>query len=283
MTTVVPRVAPTLDMERALAGKGYSLVIGFDEVGRGSLAGPVMVGAAALLVRDLDDWEVPSGVADSKMLTEVRRESLLEPLQAWTAAWAVGSASAPEIDEWGITYALGVASIRAINEIETLLTTGTHTSLGVDMTTALAIGKRGIDPEWHGTIAALGGEEQELTLGVVPDEPILDRGDLRVVGILDGPNDYITPAMNSFDAPELLEPITMTTKVKGDRHCATVASAAVISKVLRDRLIEGLAAAHPEWEAYGWASNKGYGSAAHRKALAELGVTPYHRTTWHLV
>ncbi|PJM74610.1 ribonuclease HII [Bifidobacterium simiarum] len=283
MATVVPRVAPTLDMERKLAGKGHTLIIGFDEVGRGSLAGPVMVGAAALLVRDLDEWDVPSGVADSKMLTEVRRESLLKPLQNWTAAWAVGSASAPEIDEWGITYALGVASVRAINEIETLLTTGAHTPLGIGMDEARALGKRGIAPDWHGTIAALGGEERELTLGVVPDDPILPRRELRVAGILDGPNDYITPVVNSFDAPELLEPIAMTTKVKGDRHCATVATAAVISKVLRDHLIEGLAAVHPEWEAYGWSSNKGYGSAAHRKALAELGVTPYHRTTWHLV
>ena len=38
-------VVPTLDMERAIAASGYDVIVGFDEVGRGSLAGPVMVGA----------------------------------------------------------------------------------------------------------------------------------------------------------------------------------------------------------------------------------------------
>ena len=40
-------IVPTLDMERAIAASGYDVIVGFDEVGRGSLAGPVMVGAAA--------------------------------------------------------------------------------------------------------------------------------------------------------------------------------------------------------------------------------------------
>ena len=38
-------VVPTLDMERAIAASGFDVIVGFDEVGRGSLAGPVMVGA----------------------------------------------------------------------------------------------------------------------------------------------------------------------------------------------------------------------------------------------
>ena len=69
-------VMPTLDMERAIASSGYDVIVGFDEVGRGSLAGPVMVGAAAICACDLDG-SGPSplrrgsadGVADSKMLT----------------------------------------------------------------------------------------------------------------------------------------------------------------------------------------------------------------------
>ena len=47
-------VIPTLDLERAIAEQGYDVIVGFDEVGRGSLAGPVMVGAAAIWARDLD-------------------------------------------------------------------------------------------------------------------------------------------------------------------------------------------------------------------------------------
>lgn len=57
-------VVPTLDMERAIAASGYDVIVGFDEVGRGSLAGPVMVGAAAIRTCDLagsSPLQVPDG------------------------------------------------------------------------------------------------------------------------------------------------------------------------------------------------------------------------------
>lgn len=110
--------SPTLELERELAAQGYGLIVGFDEVGRGALAGPVMVGAAAVRACDLPELAVPDGVADSKMLTERRRETLFEPLQAWCAASAVGQASNSEIDEWGISHALGIAALRALNAVE---------------------------------------------------------------------------------------------------------------------------------------------------------------------
>ena len=69
---------PTLDMERQLAAQGCDVVIGCDEVGRGALAGPVMVGAAAMWSRDLAAAQVPAGVADSKLLTEHRREGIVD-------------------------------------------------------------------------------------------------------------------------------------------------------------------------------------------------------------
>ena len=47
-------ITPTLDLERSLAAQGYDLIAGFDEVGRGALAGPVMVGCAAIWARDLE-------------------------------------------------------------------------------------------------------------------------------------------------------------------------------------------------------------------------------------
>ena len=112
-------ITPTLDLERILAAQGYDLIAGFDEVGRGALAGPVMVGCAAIWARDLEPLDgddavelsgrtylgVPDGVADSKMLTEHRREAIFDELRDWCAAYAVGQASNAEIDEWGITYA----------------------------------------------------------------------------------------------------------------------------------------------------------------------------------
>ena len=125
-------ITPTLDLERSLAAQGYDLITGFDEVGRGALAGPVMVGCAAIWACDLapldgdDSAElsgrtylgVPDGVADSKMLTEHRREAIFDELRDWCAAYAVGQASNAEIDEWGITYALGVAALRALSQVE---------------------------------------------------------------------------------------------------------------------------------------------------------------------
>ena len=233
---------PTLELERRLANEGYGLIAGFDEVGRGALAGPAMVGVALIRARDLLDGRVavPAGVADSKLLTERRREAIFEELKAWCAAWAVGSASNEEIDAWGIGHALGVAALRALDQAERAL------------------------PE-----SATGNSAGSA-------------GSLSVGAILDGPYDYITRAVDTFDAPDLRVAPHVITQVKGDRSCATVATAAVIAKVTRDRLMTGLAQEHPEWSAYAWASNKGYGSAAHRAAIAELGPTPLHRVSWHL-
>ena len=47
-------------------------------------------------------------------------------------------------------------------------------------------------------------------------------------------------------------PADITTKVKGDQHCATVATAAVIAKVTRDRLMVDLAQSNPRYAAYEW-------------------------------
>ena len=58
-----------------------------------------------------------------------------------------------------------------------------------------------------------------------------------------------------------------------------VAAASIAAKVERDSLMTGYAGQYP---AYGWASNKGYGSAAHRAAIQKHGVTPLHRVSWNL-
>ncbi len=238
-STIHVRPVPTLELERTLAAQGYDVIVGFDEVGRGSLAGPVMVGATAIWARDLPTLTVPEGVADSKMLTEHRREAIFHPLRRWCASSAVGQASNTEIDEWGITYALGVAALRALDELE-----------------------------------------RQLGIGSATQTP---QSVIRVGGVLDGPNDYITAALGTFDAPDVPVPAHIITKVKGDQHCATVAAAAVIAKVTRDHLMVDIAKGNPAYEPYGWARNKGYGSQVHRDAIAKYGPTPLHRLSWHLV
>lgn len=277
-------ITPTLDLERILAAQGYDLIAGFDEVGRGALAGPVMVGCAAIWARDLEPLDgddavelsgrtylgVPDGVADSKMLTEHRREAIFDELRDWCAAYAVGQASNTEIDEWGITYALGVAALRALSQVEREL---------------------GLRLRGESTIKKASGESAGKIVEGRPGDSVGEsigncgesvRALPKVAGILDGPSDYITKALNTFDAPDVPIPADITTKVKGDQHCATVATAAVIAKVTRDRLMVDLAQSNPRYAAYEWAHNKGYGSAAHRAAIAEHGPTPLHRVSWHL-
>ena len=71
--------------------------------------------------------------------------------------------------------------------------------------------------------------------------------------------------------------LPQTTVVKGDSRSLAIASASVVAKVHRDRWIVSLANRYP---GYALASNKGYGSAAHRQALQTLGPTPDHRLSF---
>jgi ribonuclease HII len=251
------RVRPTLDLECDLAIHGFDLIVGFDEVGRGALAGPVMVGAAAIWAKDAPDREIPQHLADSKLLTAHMRETLFEPLRAWCAADAVGQASNEEIDEWGISHALGVAALRALNHVERQL--GLHDSRMPNTSVAQS--------------AAQAAAQSTAAAGF---------GQPRVGAILDGPNDYISKALNTFDAPALPVPAHVVTRIKADQQCATVAAASVLAKVTRDRLMVSIAQGNPLYQPYHWVSNKGYGSAAHRAAIAQYGVTDLHRRTWHL-
>ncbi|MDO4262439.1 MAG: ribonuclease HII [Eubacteriales bacterium] len=65
--------------------------------------------------------------------------------------------------------------------------------------------------------------------------------------------------------------------IKGDAKSLSIAAASVAAKVTRDRMMEALDEKYP---GYGFASNKGYGSAAHIAALKELGPCPLHRRSF---
>lgn len=106
-------IAPTLRHERALSAEGARWVIGCDEVGRGAIAGPVAVG---LCVVDIAR-RVPKGLRDSKLLSEPRRVELQPVVRKWALWSAVGMASNEEIDEIGLTAALGLAGVRAFQAL----------------------------------------------------------------------------------------------------------------------------------------------------------------------
>ena len=65
--------------------------------------------------------------------------------------------------------------------------------------------------------------------------------------------------------------------VSGDALCLSIAAASIVAKHERDRMMLEYDRQHP---GYGWASNKGYGTAQHREALARFGPTPLHRRSF---
>ena len=74
--------------------------------------------------------------------------------------------------------------------------------------------------------------------------------------------------------------IPYTTVVKGDGKYLSIAAASILAKTYRDDYMDRLAEEFPQ---YGWTENKGYPTRAHREAIAEYGITPYHRKTFRLM
>ena len=68
-----------------------------------------------------------------------------------------------------------------------------------------------------------------------------------------------------------------TAIVRGDAHSFSIAAASVVAKVVRDRLMDRLAARYPY---YGWEHNAGYATLHHRQGIVEHGVTPFHRRSF---
>lgn len=71
--------------------------------------------------------------------------------------------------------------------------------------------------------------------------------------------------------------IPYTTIVKGDGKMMSIAAASVLAKTYRDDYMNKIAEEYPQ---YDWLENKGYPTAKHRDAIAQHGITPYHRLTF---
>lgn len=111
------KTSPSLSLERTLFDGGAKYVLGIDEVGRGAIAGPVAVGVAVIDKSKLDEpW--PAKLRDSKLISEKVREELFAPTGEWVTQWAVGMASAKEIDANGIVWCLEAAAKRAIDQLD---------------------------------------------------------------------------------------------------------------------------------------------------------------------
>ncbi|HAK12272.1 MAG TPA: ribonuclease HII, partial [Chitinophagaceae bacterium] len=65
--------------------------------------------------------------------------------------------------------------------------------------------------------------------------------------------------------------------IKGDGKFASIAAASILAKTYRDDYMLQM---HEQYPQYDWASNKGYGTATHRKAIAEFGLCDEHRKSF---
>lgn len=74
--------------------------------------------------------------------------------------------------------------------------------------------------------------------------------------------------------------VPYTTVVKGDGKYMSIAAASVLAKTYRDDYMNRL---HEEFPVYDWIHNKGYPTPKHRSAIAEHGITPYHRKSFNLI
>ncbi len=201
---------------------------GCDEAGRGCLAGPVFA-AAVILPQDFRN----DLINDSKQLSAKQRYSLRPIIEKEALAWAVGQASAEEIDQIDILNASLLAMHRAIAQ------------LGLRPEHLLIDGNRFRQPS-------------QMPLHRLAEI----QGDIH--GNL--PEDY----------PE----IAATTIVKGDGKYLSLAAASVLAKTYRD---DAMLALHRLYPIYDWDKNKGYPTAAHRKAIAQHGNSPYHRLSFNLL
>ncbi len=98
-----------LSYEKMYLNRGYNLICGVDEAGRGPLAGDVY--AAAVI---LPEGVVIEGVNDSKKLSEKKRECLFDIIKEKALSYSIALASAKEIDELNILQATFLAMRRAV-------------------------------------------------------------------------------------------------------------------------------------------------------------------------
>ncbi|RUQ22472.1 ribonuclease HII [Kocuria sp. HSID16901] len=229
---------PNLAVEQELLEHGYAGVVGMDEVGRGALAGPVTVGAT---------WVPPGlalaveGLTDSKALSPVRRRNMVPKILDWVVA-ATGSSTPQEIDELGITQALRLAGMRAMDQL----------CSRVGRSTILA------------SAVLLDGRDDWLTRA----------GDL--LSALEP--DPLARHRSENDVWDL--PVTM--QVKGDFRCASISAASVVAKVERDDVMVELSEDHPmyAWDrnkGYGSSSHRDgilrYGPCAEHRLSWSLGAS----------
>jgi ribonuclease HII len=191
------------DLQRVL-NKGKE--VGIDEVGKGSVFGPVFSAVVVLTEKNKSILK-EFGVMDSKKLSPKKRKLLVPKILSFSSDYGIGQSSAREIDKFGIRVATELSMIRALKKLR----------------------KK-------------------------PSELIID-------------------------GPLLLRPWKGVQKniVSGDSKFTAIASASIIAKVSRDKLMERL---ERKYSGYLIFKNKGYGTKEHLALIKKNGITDLHRRSF---
>ena len=105
---------PTLDLEKEASKKGFNIVAGLDEAGRGPLAGPLVVACVILG----ESWCDNNTLNDSKKISQKKREHLFELITKKALAFKIVSISPKEIDRINILQATLYGMYRCLKEIK---------------------------------------------------------------------------------------------------------------------------------------------------------------------
>lgn len=216
---------------------GSGGLIGVDEAGRGALAGPVVAGAV---------WAGPDFFADQSVrqaIAAVNDSKQLKP--------EVRAAFFQQMTAWAglgcFAYATGEASVEEIER---------HNILGATRL-AMARAVEALQTSESLPIALIAFEEESLFSPPAAPPDVA----METVLLIDG-------------RPLRPFPWRHRALVGGDSRSLVIALASIAAKVTRDRLMAATATNYPH---YAFASNKGYGTIEHRRAIARHGVTPLHR------
>ncbi len=131
-------------------------------------------------------------------------------------------------------------------------------------------------------IAALLHEQADIGLGIVAVTELDEIGltaanDLAMVRAVQNLQERPTYAL--IDGKRTPKGLSCPCEaiIKGDATSLSIAAASIVAKVHRDQIMTRLAENFPH---YGWETNAGYGTAAHRASLKSHGVTPHHRRSF---
>lgn len=190
------------------------MILGIDEVGRGPLAGPLVVGAVILpKYQPYPRFDWMKELKDSKQLSAKKREELSGMISRRARAVGLGWVSANELDEIGMSEALRLATRKAVKSVQ-----GLH----------------------------------------VPFFQI----------VIDGKVNFLAEtALGRY----------VSTMPKADNLVKEVSAASIIAKVARDHYMYDVGLKFP---GYGFEKHVGYGTAAHLRAIRELGICKEHRKSF---